>query len=75
MSKLHILVIDDEPDIRSLVSDILEDEDFQVSTAENAEVARKLRHECRHDLILLDIWMPDTAVSYTHLTLPTICSV
>jgi len=60
MSKLHILVIDDEPDIRSLVSDILEDEDFQVSTAENAEVARKLRHECRHDLILLDIWMPDT---------------
>jgi len=59
MNQLHILVIDDEPDIRELVSDILEDEGYQVSTAENAEVARKLRHQCRHDLILLDIWMPD----------------
>jgi DNA-binding NtrC family response regulator len=59
MNKLHILVIDDEPDIRNLVSDILGDEGYQVSTAEDAASARKLRHECRHDLILLDIWMPD----------------
>ncbi|ORU90094.1 MAG: transcriptional regulator [Cycloclasticus sp. symbiont of Poecilosclerida sp. M] len=59
MNKLHILVIDDEPDIRNLVSDILGDEGYEVSTAENAATARKLRHECRHDLILLDIWMPD----------------
>jgi DNA-binding NtrC family response regulator len=60
MNKPHILVIDDEPDIRSLVADILEDEDYQVSTAENAIAAQQARHECRHDLILLDIWMPDT---------------
>jgi len=60
MNKPHILVIDDEPDIRSLICDILEDEDYQVSTAESASVAQKSRHECRHDLILLDIWMPDT---------------
>ncbi len=59
MSKSHILVIDDEPDIRSLVSDILEDEGYQVSTADNAASAQKARLECRHDLILLDIWMPD----------------
>lgn len=59
MNQLHILVVDDEPDIRDLVRDILEDEGYQVSTAENAAAARQLRHECRHDLILLDIWMPD----------------
>lgn len=60
MNKPHILVIDDEPDIRNLISDILEDEDYQVSTAESAAAAQQARHECRHDLILLDIWMPDT---------------
>ncbi len=55
----HILVVDDEPDIRGLMKEILEDEGFQVSTAENAETARHLRREQRPDLILLDIWMPD----------------
>ncbi|PHS72956.1 MAG: transcriptional regulator [Cycloclasticus sp.] len=59
MNKPHILVVDDEPDIRNLVSDILEDEDYQVSTADCAAAAQKARHESRHDLILLDIWMPD----------------
>lgn len=60
MNQSHILVIDDEPDIRSLIRDILEDEGYEVSTAENAAGAQKARHECRHNLILLDIWMPDT---------------
>ena len=60
MNQSHILVIDDEPDIRSLIRDILEDEGYEVSTAESAAGAQKARHECRHDLILLDIWMPDT---------------
>ncbi len=60
MNKPHILVIDDEPDIRSLICDILEDEDYQVTTVESAAAAQQARHECRHDLILLDIWMPDT---------------
>ncbi|HHZ87823.1 MAG TPA: sigma-54-dependent Fis family transcriptional regulator [Chromatiaceae bacterium] len=55
----HILVVDDEPDIRSLISDILEDENYQVRTADGGEQARQARLEHRPDLILLDIWMPD----------------
>ncbi|RKZ40351.1 MAG: sigma-54-dependent Fis family transcriptional regulator [Gammaproteobacteria bacterium] len=55
----HILVVDDEPDIRGIIKEILEDEGFTVSVAENGEIARKMQHEHRPDLILLDIWMPD----------------
>jgi len=55
----HILVVDDEPDIVSLMQEILEDEGFQVSTAKNAQIARQIRQEKRPDLVLLDIWMPD----------------
>lgn len=57
---LRILVVDDEPDIRHLVSEILEDEGYQVSMAENASVAKMLKVSLNPDLILLDIWMPDT---------------
>lgn len=60
MSKAHILVVDDEPDIRGLLKEILEDEDFDVTIAENAEQARQARRQRRPDLVLLDIWMPDT---------------
>lgn len=60
MNHAHILVVDDEPDIRGVVKDILEDEGFEVSLAENAEQARRARRDRRPDLILLDIWMPDT---------------
>lgn len=59
MVKANILVVDDEPDIRQLLQEILEDEGYQVAAAENASVARKLRAERMPDLILLDIWMPD----------------
>ncbi|BAP56878.1 sigma-54 dependent DNA-binding response regulator [Thioploca ingrica] len=55
----HILVVDDEPAIGSLIKEILEDEGFQVSIAENGQAARQLQRELRPDLILLDIWMPD----------------
>lgn len=55
----HILVVDDEPDICTLLQEILEDEDFHVSVAANGSEARILRQEKRPDLILLDIWMPD----------------
>ncbi|PID60057.1 MAG: transcriptional regulator [Gammaproteobacteria bacterium] len=55
-----ILVVDDEPDIRSVLQEILEDEGYLVSTAENAERAEALLAEARPDLVLLDIWMPDT---------------
>ena len=59
MTPRHILVVDDEPDIRSLVSEILADEGYTVSTAESGEEARKARRARRPDLILLDIWMDD----------------
>ncbi|MEW6354138.1 MAG: sigma-54 dependent transcriptional regulator [Pseudomonadota bacterium] len=55
----HILVVDDEPDIRSAVRDILEDEGYQVTVAESGEAARASRRARRPDLTLLDIWMPD----------------
>ncbi|EGV33691.1 MULTISPECIES: sigma-54-dependent transcriptional regulator [Thiorhodococcus] len=59
MSATHILVVDDEPDIRGLVKDILEDEGYTVAIAENGEAARHALRDRRPDLILLDIWMPD----------------
>ncbi|MGD2074537.1 MAG: sigma-54 dependent transcriptional regulator [Gammaproteobacteria bacterium] len=59
MSSGHILVVDDEPDIRNLVKEILEDEGFEVSVAESGETARHARRLRRPDLILLDIWMDD----------------
>jgi len=59
VSKPYILVVDDEPDIRQLVREILEDEAYEVATAENAVEARRLYAQHRPDLALLDIWMPD----------------
>lgn len=59
MTAPHILVIDDEPDIRDLVREILQDEGFSVSVAANGNSARQARRERRPDLVLLDIWMPD----------------
>lgn len=59
MSKAHVLVVDDEKDIRELVKEILEDEGYDVSLAEGGEAARKALQHRRPDLVLLDIWMPD----------------
>jgi two-component system, NtrC family, nitrogen regulation response regulator NtrX len=56
----QILVVDDEVGIRELLSEILADEGHQVSLAESAGDARRLRERSRPDLVLLDIWMPDT---------------
>ncbi|MCX8017789.1 MAG: response regulator, partial [Rhodocyclaceae bacterium] len=56
----QILVIDDEVGIRELLSEILTDEGFDVATCENAAAARAWRNARRPDLVLLDIWMPDT---------------
>jgi len=56
----HILVVDDEVGIRELLSEILTDEGYDVHLAENAEAARAFRQQRRPDLVLLDIWMPDT---------------
>ncbi len=59
MASNHVLVVDDEPDIRQLIHDILVDEGYDVTMAENGEQARLARRQRRPDLILLDIWMPD----------------
>ncbi|HQU14481.1 MAG: transcriptional regulator [Chromatiales bacterium 21-64-14] len=55
----YILVVDDEPAIRNLVKEILEDEGYEVGVAEDGAEARRLRRCRRPDLILLDVWMPD----------------
>jgi two-component system, NtrC family, nitrogen regulation response regulator NtrX len=56
----QILVVDDEVGIRELLSEILREEGHQVRLAENAGEARLIRNRARPDLVLLDIWMPDT---------------
>ncbi len=56
----QILVVDDEVGIRELLSEILSEEGYDVQLAENAGAARTFRSQIRPDLVLLDIWMPDT---------------
>lgn len=56
----NILVVDDELGIRDLLSEILNDEGHSVDLAENATQARAARAGSSYDLVLLDIWMPDT---------------
>ena len=56
----NILVVDDEMGIRELLSEILGDEGHVVTTAEDANAAREVRLASTPDLVLLDIWMPDT---------------
>jgi DNA-binding NtrC family response regulator len=58
MTAQYILVVDDEPDIRNLLSEILEDEGYEVSVAENASQAKNIYRSRKTDLVLLDIWMP-----------------
>lgn len=60
MSKHQILIVDDEKSIRETLQDILEDEGFGITTAANAELAKAALLASDFDLILLDIWMPDT---------------
>jgi DNA-binding NtrC family response regulator len=76
----NILVVDDEIGIRELLSEILSDEGHVVITAENASAARAARQREQLDLVLLDIWMPDTDgvtllkewASHGQLTMPVI---
>ncbi len=58
MKKAYILVVDDEPDIRETVAEILQDEGYEVAQAGDAAAARQNRRLRRPDLVLLDIWMP-----------------
>lgn len=59
MSLAQVLVVDDEPDIRQLVQEILEDEGYSVQVAKDGESARLAYARQKPDLVLLDIWMPD----------------
>ena len=54
----HILVVDDDDGIRSLVKKYLNENNFLISTAENAEEAKKKVELIKFDLIILDIMMP-----------------
>ena len=56
----NILVVDDELGLRDLLSEILNDDGHNIELAENAAQARAARTRARPDLVLLDIWMPDT---------------
>ena len=56
----EILVVDDEMGIRELLSEILGDEGHSVTLAENAQRAREALLASKVELVLLDIWMPDT---------------
>ncbi|MEX3950280.1 response regulator transcription factor EsaR [Paraburkholderia sp. EG287B] len=75
-----ILVVDDEMGIRELLSEILSDEGHVVELAEDAQQARDFRQRHVPDLVLLDIWMPDTDgvtllkewAAQGHLTMPVI---
>jgi DNA-binding NtrC family response regulator len=60
MSAAQILVVDDEADIRSLLDEILTEEGYRVDVAADAREARASRARRSPDLVLLDIWMPDT---------------
>ncbi len=60
MKSARILVVDDEANIRTLLDEILSEEGYDVTTAADAEEARQARKRSEYDLILLDIWMPDT---------------
>ena len=60
MSVSHVLVVDDEADIRALIQEILSDEGYELTVSADANEARLAREATRFDLILLEIWMPDT---------------
>mgnify|MGYP002685101725 FL=1 len=59
MNQNRVLVVDDEPDIRQLIGDILLDEGHQVETADSVAAARLAVPAFKPDLILLDVWLPD----------------
>jgi len=60
MTASRILVVDDEADIRGLLKEILSEEGYEVEVAADARQARSSRAAQMPDLVLLDIWMPDT---------------
>ena len=68
---LDILIVDDERDIRELVAGVLSDEGYECRTAADSTAALEAIDQKRPSLVLLDVWLHGSPVSYTHLTLPT----
>ena len=58
-AKQHILIVDDELEIRKIIQQILNDEGYSTATASSADEARKQANEKKPDLVFLDIWMPE----------------
>jgi len=62
----HLLIVDDDERIRSLLQQFLVQSDYLVSTAEDAEQARTLLSAIEFDLIILDVMMPgQDGISFT----------
>ena len=59
MTEKHILIVDDEPEIRKIIQEILIDEGYSTSTASSAVEARNMANNKKPDLVFLDIWMPE----------------
>ena len=57
--KQHILIVDDELEMRKIIQEILNDEGYSTAIASSADEARKQVSNKKPDLVLLDIWMPD----------------
>jgi two-component system nitrogen regulation response regulator NtrX len=55
----HILIVDDEAEIRASLEEILREEDYSVATAATAAEAITLLQDAPYDVVLLDIWLPD----------------
>jgi two-component system nitrogen regulation response regulator NtrX len=53
-----ILVVDDEPGVRSSISGVLRDEGFDVDTADSGEECLEKANDASYDVIVLDIWLP-----------------
>ncbi len=57
-NKLHILIVDDDDRIRDLLKDFLSNNNYIISTAENADQAKTKLKYLKFDIIILDVMMP-----------------
>jgi two-component system nitrogen regulation response regulator NtrX len=55
----HVLIVDDEAEIREALEGILRDEGYLVTTSATATEALELVRDADYDVVLLDIWLPD----------------
>ena len=58
MGRYSILIVDDEPGIRQSLTDVLQDEGYRVESVESGDICLEVLKKKKHDLVMLDIWMP-----------------